>query len=341
MKSKYLFLIGSLGGGGAERIFIDTFLASKNICSNIHFISFYKGGKYDDIFIQKGGEFYCHAISNSIASKIINFIYRKIFIYIKLYGYKNIYLLLDDQYNLIPRIYRYKTYVFVMNNVEQCISRSLQYYKNEPSGYIAISSQIYQDLLVSGYKNIKRWNVQVSINDEVCQKINLNGFVVLASLTYQKNHMFIIDAFNNYVMNGGCENLIIVGEGPLYGLIFKYVEKLQLLNRCKFYKFINNFFGVVEGNYGIISASHFEGAPLSLIEASIYGVPILAATNGYDPKEILNDFKGLTVTSFDLDIFSHSLSSYELTIKNKFPPNLSLELGLNQLMKNFYSIDVL
>lgn len=341
MKHKYLFLIGSLAGGGAERIFLDNFIVSKDIYTNVSFLSFYKGGNYDEIYMKNGGQFFCPFSGKSLLNKILRFLYRNVFNVIKFYSYKNIYVLLDDQYDLVPRIYWYKTLIFVMNNVDECINRSLNDYKNKVAGYIAISNQIYDELLFNGYKNIKKWKINVRTSPYFGIKVKLDGFVILASLTPQKNHFFIINAFSAYVQQGGNRNLIIIGEGPLRAELLDHISKLKLLHRCSFHSFINNFFASVEGSFGLIMASRFEGAPLSLIEASIYGIPILSANEGFDPKEILDNYEGLFISKLNSEIFASDLLNFEKFITNKYKSNKSLVLKSSSVEINFKSIEIL
>ncbi len=106
-------------------------------------------------------------------------------------------------------------------------------------------------------------------------------------LAYQKNYDFLIKNFKQIKEKIPNAKIIIVGDGPYY-------ERFK--NEIMTQGIQNDFFlvGAIKNAYRYIKAfdvftlpSHYEGLPISLIEAVLAGVPILASDVGGN-SEIVN-----------------------------------------------------
>lgn len=96
---------------------------------------------------------------------------------------------------------------------------------------------------------------------------------------YQKNHEFIIDIFNEL---NGLDNqfkLMLIGTGNLENKIKEKVRELNLKNKVLFLGNRDNVNELMQAMDIFIFPSHYEGLPVTLIEAQASGLPIVKSDN--------------------------------------------------------------
>ena len=102
-------------------------------------------------------------------------------------------------------------------------------------------------------------------------------FVVghVGSFTYPKNHEFLIDIFEELVNRIPNAILVLVGKGPLQKKIEKKVSDKNLADSVVF---LGNRSDIAELNQAMdifVFPSHYEGLPVTLIEAQATGLPCI------------------------------------------------------------------
>ena len=118
--------------------------------------------------------------------------------------------------------------------------------------------------------------------DEFRKKLGVEGkFVVghVGRFMKQKNHEFLIDIFAEVAKEKENAVLILIGDGPLMGLIKEKVSNLNLNDKV-------NFLGVrsdVADLYNVMDLfvlpSFYEGLPVVGVESQANGLPILCSNN--------------------------------------------------------------
>lgn len=91
----------------------------------------------------------------------------------------------------------------------------------------------------------------------------------------QKNHLFLIDVFNELTKIRPDAYLILVGDGPLKGEVEEKVKVLGLENKIFFLGIREDVANILQSMDVLIFPSFHEGLPLTLIEAQGAGVPCL------------------------------------------------------------------
>lgn len=112
----------------------------------------------------------------------------------------------------------------------------------------------------------------------------------------QKNHTFLIDIFAKIYEKNSDAILMLLGDGNLRPSIEQKVENLGLKNNVIFTgvrKDANKFFSAFDV---LLFPSHYEGLPVTLIEAQTAGLPIVCSDVITKEAQILNT------------IYYHSLS---------------------------------
>ena len=312
-KKKIAFVLPSLNGGGAEKVFINLaiYFSKKNfevtlltinkkkdynielskykinfICLNksrlifsiLDLIIFFSKNKFDLI------------LSTILHINILMFFLNKLFLKQK--------LILRESNNIILNIKN-------KNFVEKFIYNTLISFVYKYSHLIAPSSDLKYNL-------IKNYNLDpkkvITINNPISikfteiyeienfisflKKFGINGnektkiILSIGSLTDQKNHIQIIKAFSK-LKNISNLKLIILGKGPLKNDLLKYIKDYNLVNNV----FLVGFYSEVElflkySNLYVCS-SLWEGFPNALIDAASFNIPIISNNCDFGPSEIL------------------------------------------------------
>ena len=95
----------------------------------------------------------------------------------------------------------------------------------------------------------------------------------------QKNHLFLVDVFNEVHKQNPNTKLLLLGDGPLLEIIRQKVEALYLSNEVIFAGLQNNpaiFYSAMDV---FCLPSLWEGLPLTLIETQYAGLPCLVSEN--------------------------------------------------------------
>ncbi|MFG6496244.1 glycosyltransferase family 1 protein [Fictibacillus sp. UD] len=106
-------------------------------------------------------------------------------------------------------------------------------------------------------------------------------FVVghVGRLTYPKNHEFLIDIFNEYLKTEPNSVLLLVGDGELRSQIEKKIKDLNLENKVILTGKRDDISELLQAMDVFIFPSHFEGLPVTLVEAQASGLPCIVSDN--------------------------------------------------------------
>ncbi|MDC7286908.1 glycosyltransferase [Blautia schinkii] len=104
-------------------------------------------------------------------------------------------------------------------------------------------------------------------------------FVVghIGNFTPQKNHIFIIDVFNEILKRNRKAELLLIGDGYLRACIKEKTEKLGIASNVHFTGVRNDVGRLLSGMDLFLFPSLFEGLGIALIEAQTNGLPCLVS----------------------------------------------------------------
>ena len=142
--------------------------------------------------------------------------------------------------------------------------------------------------IVNNAIDLKKFVYDKNIRQQIRIQYQLEDKFVIGHVgrfTKQKNHKFLIDVFNN--LQKECLNavLLLVGEGPLYSKINKYVQELNLTEKVIFtgvQKDVSKYYQAMDC---FVLPSLYEGLPVVGIEAQANGLPCVFANT--ITKEVL------------------------------------------------------
>lgn len=113
---------------------------------------------------------------------------------------------------------------------------------------------------------------------QVRKKLEIQGNELLIGhigrFCYPKNHSFLVDVFEK--VSGKIDSkLILIGDGPLREEIEEKVKKLGLTEKVIFTGVRSDIPDLLQAMDIFVFPSHYEGLPVTLIEAQAAGVPCL------------------------------------------------------------------
>lgn len=112
-----------------------------------------------------------------------------------------------------------------------------------------------------------------------------NRFIVghVGRFTQQKNHIFLLEAFNKLHARRADAMLLLVGEGELRADIEKYVKKQGIADCVRFMGIRKDIAQLYCAMDVFVLPSFYEGLPVVGIEAQAAGLPCVFSTN-VDPS---------------------------------------------------------
>ncbi len=120
-------------------------------------------------------------------------------------------------------------------------------------------------------------------------------FILVARLAYMKNHDMLIDAMNIVHQSLKNSKLILLGDGELRQELINKVESLNLNQNVIFMGNISNVETFLQNSKIFVMTSHWEGNPLSLMEACAAGCLIISTDAGGVKDIIKNEINGFIV----------------------------------------------
>ncbi len=118
------------------------------------------------------------------------------------------------------------------------------------------------------------------IRNHVRRELDLeNAFVVghIGRFIDAKNHGFLLDIFNEVLIQKPNAKLLLVGDGPNRKAIENKADKLEIRQSVIFVGFRSDVHKLLQAMDVFVFPSLFEGLPVTLIEAQANGLPCVAS----------------------------------------------------------------
>ena len=114
--------------------------------------------------------------------------------------------------------------------------------------------------------------------DKIRKKEEWNGRTVIGhvgSFLYPKNHSFLLDIFKAYLQYDANALLVMAGKGALMDEIKDKVERLGLADHVRFLGSRGDVNRLYSAFDALLFPSHYEGLPVTLVEAQAADLPCL------------------------------------------------------------------
>lgn len=154
-------------------------------------------------------------------------------------------------------------------------------------------------------------------------------FIHVGRFSYQKNHEMLIKAFSEVVKVRSC-HLYLVGQGELMPQMKELVKELDIEDNVTFFGLRSDVDALLKDSKIFILPSHYEGNPLSLLEAMSSGCATIATPvggvkdvlkdgiNGYLCENSINSLAKTMLKCLDNDEKMRKISEYNISYSAKF-----------------------
>lgn len=143
------------------------------------------------------------------------------------------------------------------------------------------------ELILNGV-DVKKFVFSEEIRENVRKNMKWDNKKILlhvGSFLYVKNHVFLVKLMEYLKDKREEYHLVLVGDGPLRTEIENVVEEKNLKNCIEFLGVRSDVEKLMQGSDYFLLPSHFEGLPLTAVEAQVSGnVCILSDTITKDAK---------------------------------------------------------
>jgi len=176
-----------------------------------------------------------------------------------------------------------------LNFLKRIKSYPIEKYANH---YVACSYDAAKWLFQRNYKKAillkngidrKKFQYQKEKGFEIRKKYNIkeNDFVIgiIARLSKEKNHQFLIEVFKNISKNNPSLKMMFVGDGPLRKELEEKCKQENIEKKVIFTGSVTNTEDFYSSFDIFVLPSLFEGLPVSLIEAQYNDIPCLISKN--------------------------------------------------------------
>lgn len=133
-------------------------------------------------------------------------------------------------------------------------------------------------IIINNGIDIEKFKYDIKIRNKWRNELELDGKVVLGHVgrfDYQKNHAYLIDVFSAIEKRRQNVVLLLIGEGEGKKDIEEKVKKLGLSDKVMFLGVTNKVHELLQAMDLFLLPSHFEGLPISGVEAQAAGLPVI------------------------------------------------------------------
>lgn len=340
MNKKILFIINSLGKGGAERVVANLANSMANRNYEVHIITLYNDVFYE---LDEKVKLYC------LKSKKYNGKIARALESIKLKKNLNKFiktLEADRRYDLITIHLPFAHYICKNINIS---SRSLfvihTVYSRKINRFKFLSTKLIQSI----YKNKKiitvsdgvrgelknQWKVKSSFIQTINNPINLNYIENMSKEPLELNYKYIVfvgrltklkraDLLLNSYLKSSLNNkykLVFIGDGEEKEKLSQKVRALKLEKSILFKGWQLNPFNWIKNSELLVSCSEYEAFPMNIVEALACDAKVVSVDCDYGPREIMTgDLSEYLVPTNDENSLSikmeKAIVNYPSNIKN-------------------------
>ncbi|MDR0391132.1 MAG: glycosyltransferase [Planctomycetaceae bacterium] len=228
----------------------------------------------------------------------------------------------------LPRVERYATAILA------CSQEAGEFFFGEQWERRKPANMVYCGIPLESYDQLFDCDIRARLCD--FYGISRDAIVIgtFGRLTYQKNHEFLINVFNELSKRDERYVLFIGGEGELRGALEKQVKVLSLRDRVFMPGLCSNVSELLCQFFDIfVLSSRFEGLPVCMLEAMAAGLHLVCSDS--ITKEMFQ-YIPENVTWQNL---SASYSSWCNAIEEGIPKRISPREGISLIRKTPFEIN--
>ena len=161
-------------------------------------------------------------------------------------------------------------------------------FKKEIKKYFQLKSYVHRQTL--DIEKIKKES-KVKCKFDFFKKFKGLKIINIGRLTYQKDQMTLLRAFEKLIKNRQAK-LLLIGNGEDQKDLQKFIDKKKMYKLVKIIPYVKNPFKYVKISDVKVLSSRYEGNPNILLETACLKKLIISSDSKVGPREILQSGKG-------------------------------------------------
>jgi len=157
-------------------------------------------------------------------------------------------------------------------------------------------------------------------------------FINIGSFVPEKNHLGLVDIFEDYLKRTNKGYLWLVGDGQMRAKIEEKIKQLGLSGRITLLGYRNDAVSLLKAADCLVMPSFIEGLPGVILEAMACGKPVIASNVGGISEAVLDEQTGFLLKPNDTPGFVHSM---KLVMETNGLQEEMGEAGKKQVLNNF------
>ncbi len=331
-----LFIMPKLDGGGAERVLVNIINHLDRDIFSISLLLFNSDGSLIDTI---KNDIKIYTLNSKSTIKGLPHLFKKIYRLkpdIIFSGIGNLNLYLSIFIPIVKLILPNTTFIarqasiLTLNNAQEKSPRLYEWlYKRVYKNYnIVICQSIYmQRDLIENYNFPKDKSVVInnpididSLERLAEEKIvypfnNSIRLIHIGQLRYEKRQDLLLKAFCKLDSR---YSLTIIGDGVEREELKILASKLKISNRVAFLGYKKNPYSYLKEADIFLLTSEYEGFPNVLLEANLFGLPVVSFNSIGGVSEIIKDKKnGILVPQKDIDLFATAIKNIDIKNFNR------------------------
>lgn len=152
--------------------------------------------------------------------------------------------------------------------------------------------------LINNGIDINKFKYDVKIRNIFREKLGISDKVVIGNVgrfTFQKNHKFLLEVFNEYLKINNEAILLLVGEGELEEEIRNKMKDLNIDNKVIFYGISNEVEKLMQAMDCFVMTSFYEGLPIVGVEAQASGLQLILSDKITNEIKIISNVKFISL----------------------------------------------
>ena len=183
---------------------------------------------------------------------------------------------------------RNQDWITISNYNRQCLAREFEL---KPQEFRCIYNGIKQESII-------RLDIEKSkLRSQIRQKLGLREtsqlLLTVARLHSQKGHDYLIPIIPEIIRKFPQAHFIWVGDGEHQAYLEQMLQKYKVETRVTFLGYRNDIPHFLTAADLFLFPSYQEGLPFAVLEAMVYGLPIVASDTGGIPEMITHKKNGL------------------------------------------------
>jgi glycosyltransferase involved in cell wall biosynthesis len=183
-------------------------------------------------------------------------------------------------------------------------------------------------IIINNGIDLDRYAFDESIREEYRKRLNITDKIVIGHIghfSYQKNHEFLIDVFNEVHKNNKNYVLLLLGDGSLRKEIEEKVQLLGLTDSVIFMGESLEAPNLLQSMDILVFPSRFEGLPLTLVEAQASCLPCIVSIN-VSPESKLTDLVQFVSLSESGEYWAQKVLKIETIDRNAIRQNILFKI---------------